>query len=386
MAEEEQTQPKTHEPSQRRLAQAREKGDVVQSRDLNTFALYVMLALVVLTAIGPLLHGMGRAVLGPLWQADHGDALVGYADYAALIRSVLISIGPYWIALLVILAVGPVLALLAQRAVVFAGSNVQPKLSRISLLQNAKQKYGPKGLMEFLKALVKLSAVIAITAAVLVPFIAASPSYTGLAVTYLGRILHAEFVAMVLGVTGLYAAIAGFDYLWQRHLYLDKHRMTRKDMEDEQKETEGNPHMKGRRREKAVAIATNRMLFDARTASVMIVNPQHYAIALKWEREAGGAPVCVAKGVDHMAMALRRVATAHKVPIFRDPPLARLLHGTMEVGEEVDEQHYQAVAVAIRFALKLQRQQRAANQTEPPPDGFDGDPEADLDQDADDGR
>jgi len=386
MAEEEQTQPKTHEPSQRRLDQARERGDVVQSRDLNTFALYVMLAVVVLAAIGPLLHGMGRAVLGPLWHADHADALVGYADYAALIRSVLISIAPFWIVLLVVLMIGPVVALLAQNAVVFAGGNVQPKLSRISLLQNIKQKYGPKGLVEFLKALVKLTAVVVITAAVLVPFIAASPSYTGLPVSYLGRILHGELVGMVLGVTGLYAAIAMFDYFWQRHLYLDKHRMTRKDMEDEQKDTEGNPHMKGRRREKATAIATNRMLFDARTASVMVVNPQHYAVALKWEREAGGAPVCVAKGVDHMALALRRVATAHKVPIFRDPPLARLLHGTMEVGDEVDEQHYQAVAVAIRFALKLQRQQRAANQTELPADGLEGDPEAEPEQDIDDGR
>ncbi len=355
-----QSQPKTHEPTPRKLDQAREQGDVVQSCDLHTFALYVMVAVVLLAATGPLMQGIGGAVMGPLWHADHADALAAYPDYAALMRSVLYGVGPYWLALLAILAAGPLISLLGQRAVVFAGSNARPKWSRVSLLQNIKQKFGPKGLVEFLKALVKLSAVVAIAAAVLAPFVAAAPSYTGVAVGYLGAILHRELLALVFGVTGLYAAIGAVDYFWQRHMFLAKHRMTRKDLEDEQKQTEGNPHMKGRRRDRAMAIASNRMLFDTQTASVLIVNPEHYAVALKWARDKGGAPVCVGKGVDHMALALRKVARAHDVPIFRDPPLARLLHGTMEVGEEVEEQHYQAVAVAIRFALKLQRQQRAA--------------------------
>jgi flagellar biosynthetic protein FlhB len=281
-------------------------------------------------------------------------------DYAALIRNVLVSLSPYWLALMGALMVGPLLSLIGQRAIVFAGSNVQPKLNRISPLNGIKQKFGVKGLVEFLKSLIKLAAVVGITAAVLVPFIVHAPAYTGVAIGFLGNILHRELVAMMFGVLGLYAVIALLDYFWQRHLYLEKHRMTRKDMEDEQKQTEGDPHMKGRRRDRAVAIASNRMLVDTRTASVLIVNPEHYAVALKWQREQGGAPVCVGKGVDHMAMALRKVARAHQVPIFRDPPLARMLHSIMEVGEEVDEQHYQAVAVAIRFALHVQRQQRAA--------------------------
>ena len=354
------SQPKTHEPTPRKLDEARKQGDVVQSRDLHSFALYVMVALVLLAATGPLVQGIGGAVMGPLWHAGHADALAAYPDYAAVMRSVLYGVGPYWLALLAILAAGPLVSLLGQRAVVFAGGNAQPKWSRISLLQNIKQKFGPKGLVEFLKALVKLSAVVGIAAAVLAPFVADAPSYTGVAVGYLGAILHRELLALVFGVTGLYAAIGVVDYFWQRHMFLAKHRMTRKDLEDEQKQTEGNPHMKGRRRDRAMAIASNRMLFDTQSASVLIVNPEHYAVALKWTREKGGAPVCVGKGVDHMALALRRVAHAHNVPIFADPPLARLLHGTMEPGDEVEEEQYQAVAVAIRFALKLQRQQRAA--------------------------
>lgn len=362
--ESDQSQTKSHEPSPRKLDQAREQGETVQSRDLHTFALYVMLAVVLLAAAGPLLRGFGGAIMGPLWHADHADSLAAYPDYAAVLRTVLGGIWPYWLALLAILAAGPLVSLLAQRAVVFSGKNASPKLSRLSLLQNVKQKYGPKGLVELLKSLVKLSAVVAITAAVLAPFIASAPSYTGIAVAHLGGILHRELLALVFGVTGLYAAIGGVDYLWQRHMFFAKHRMTRKELEDERKQTEGDPHMKGRRRDRAMAIASNRMLFDTRTASVLVVNPEHYAIALRWEREKGGAPVCVAKGVDHMALALRRVAVAHSVPIFREPPLARMLHATMEVGDEVEEAHYQAVAVAIRFALKLQRRQHAAAMAE----------------------
>ncbi|MCA8927216.1 MAG: flagellar biosynthesis protein FlhB [Alphaproteobacteria bacterium] len=359
-SDDDQSQPKTFDPTPRQLDRAREQGDVVQSRDLHTFALYVMLAVVLLAAADPLVRGIGSAAMGPLWHADMADRLKAYPDFAALVRAVAAAVGPWWLALLAILAVGPLVSLWGQRAVVFAGGNIQPKLSRISPIQNARNKYGPKGLVEFLKSMVKLGAVVAITAAVLTPFIHASPSYTGLAPGFLGGILHRELVSVVLGVTGLYAAFGAIDYLWQRHLFIAKHRMTRKDMEDEQKETEGNPHMKGKRRDRAVAIASNRMLFDTRSASVLVVNPEHYAVALKWQRGQGGAPVCVAKGVDHLALALRKVAKAHRVPIFRDPPLARLLHGSMEVGEEVDERHYQAVAVAIRFALKLQRQQQEA--------------------------
>ena len=355
-----QSQPKTHEPTPRKLEQAREQGDIVQSKDLHTFGLYLIVAVVMLAAAKPLLHGIGRAVMGPIWHADHADALRNIPDYAALVRSVLGSLGPYWLALMVVLMIGPLMSIIAQRAFVVAGTNIQPKLNRISPLNGIKQKFGVKGLVEFLKSLVKLSAVVGITAAVLVPFITAAPAYTGVAIGYLGGILHGELQAMVFGVLGLYAIIALLDYFWQRHLYMQKHRMTRKDMEDEQKQTEGNPHMKGRRRDRAVAIASNRMLFDTRTASVLIVNPEHYAIALKWERHQGGAPVCIAKGMDHMAMALRKVARAHQVPIFRDPPLARMLHSIMDLSDEVDEQHYQAVAVAIRFALHVQRQQRAA--------------------------
>ncbi len=355
-----QSQPKTHEPTPRKLEQAREQGDIVQSKELHTFALYCVVAVVVLAAAGPLLHGIGRAVMGPLWHAGHADAMRTIPDYAALIRNILAGLGPYWLALMAALMIGPLLSLIGQRAIVFAGSNVRPKLNRISPLNGIKQKFGVKGLVEFFKSLIKLAAVVAITAAVLTPFILHAPAYTGVAIGFLGSILHRELVAMMFGMVGLYAVIALLDYFWQRHLYLDKHRMTRKELEDEQKQTEGDPHVKGRRRDRAIAIASNRMLVDTRTASVLIVNPQHYAVALKWERERGGAPICVAKGVDHMAMALRRVARAHQVPIFPDPPLARLLHSIMDVGEEVEEQHYQAVAVAIRFAMHVQRQQRAA--------------------------
>jgi flagellar biosynthesis protein FlhB len=153
-------------------------------------------------------------------------------------------------------------------------------------------------------------------------------------------------VALVLGVA---------DLLWQRLSFRRRHMMTRKEMTDEHKESEGDPQLKAQRRARAVAIAMNQMLADVPRADVVIVNPTHYAVALKWERGAGRAPVCVAKGVDDVARAIRERAQEAGVPLRSDPPTARALHATVEIGQEVGRAEWRAVAAAIRFAEKVRR-------------------------------
>jgi flagellar biosynthetic protein FlhB len=135
--------------------------------------------------------------------------------------------------------------------------------------------------------------------------------------------------------------------------------MTRKEMTDEMKESEGDPHVKGQRRSRAIAIATNRMLADVDAADVVVVNPTHYAVALKWDRVRGDAPRCVAKGVDEVAARIRERATLAGVPIHRDPPTARALHASLEIGDEVARADWRAVAAAIRFAEKMRARARA---------------------------
>jgi flagellar biosynthetic protein FlhB len=127
---------------------------------------------------------------------------------------------------------------------------------------------------------------------------------------------------------------------------------------DEFKESEGDPHFKAARRQRAQEVATNRMLVDVARADVVVVNPTHYAVALRWDRGKGGAPVCVAKGVDEIARAIRERAAEHGIPIHSDPPTARAMFASVELGQEIRAEHFRAVAAAIRFADAMRRKAR----------------------------
>jgi flagellar biosynthetic protein FlhB len=156
-------------------------------------------------------------------------------------------------------------------------------------------------------------------------------------------------IALALGVV---------DYTWQRAEHLRTNRMSRKELTDEAKNSDGDPAMKQKRRQKAIALAMNQMLNDVPEADVIVVNPTHYAIALKWDRTGSGAPECVAKGVDLVAARIREVAQENGVPIHSDPSTARALYATVEIGETIQRDHFKAVAAAIRFADRIRKAAR----------------------------
>ncbi len=168
--------------------------------------------------------------------------------------------------------------------------------------------------------------------------------------------LVADFLKIV---TVIALAIGGIDLLWQRAEHLRRNRMSHKELMDEHKQLEGDPHVKQQRRQRGQEIALNKMLADVPGADVVIVNPSHYAVALKWSRKPGSAPVCVAKGVDEIAARIREIASQSGVPIHRDPPTARALHAAVPIGEEIRPEHFAAVAVAIRFADEMSRKRRS---------------------------
>ena len=168
--------------------------------------------------------------------------------------------------------------------------------------------------------------------------------------------LLAEFVIVIVILSG---AIAAIDYFWQRHTHLKKQMMTRQEVLDESKQSEGDPHVKGRRRQRAQEIALNQMLSDVPDATVIVVNPTHYAVALKWSPLDPSPPICLAKGVDHTAARIREKAGEAGVPIFSDPPTARALYATTEIGDPIDRAHFAAVAVAVRFARDLAKDGRS---------------------------
>jgi flagellar biosynthetic protein FlhB len=146
--------------------------------------------------------------------------------------------------------------------------------------------------------------------------------------------------------------------MWQYANHLKKNRMSLKEIQDEAKQSEGDPHFKQMRRQRGYEIAMNKMLSEVPTADVVIVNPTHFAVALKWDRASGAAPVCVAKGQDEIAARIRETAGEAKVPIFSDPPTARAIYATVGLGAQIERDHYRAVAAAIRFAADIRAKAR----------------------------
>jgi flagellar biosynthetic protein FlhB len=341
------------EPTQKKLDDARDEGDVARSPDLAAAAAYLGLALVLVTAGGGLVAASTEVLAGTLARAvDLGASLNGSGG-----RRLAVEIAGAALLPLVPLLLGPAMAvtlvLIAQRAIVLAPSRLEMKLSRISPIAALGQRFGPSGLVEFAKSVIKLTlfstAVIAATLAHLDPILGALSAEPGQVAALMGR----EVVYLLGWVAAISVAIAVPDTLWQRYDHRRKLRMSRTEVLDEQKSTEGDPHLKQERRRRGMDIATQRMLLDVPTADVVIVNPEHYAVALAWDRAVGGAPRCVAKGVDEVAARIRATAEAAGVPLHRDPATARALHATVEIGTEIRPEHYRAVAAAIRYAERI---------------------------------
>lgn len=348
---------KEHEASQQKLDQARKEGDLPRGVDLQTAAATggFLLALFSLGAWAMDRTGIAGMVL--LDQADRLSTLVMEGGKGPIAGVILAFAGPP----LALVLVAPVLVLallLATRGVVFAPAKLAPKLSRISALAAARQKFGLEGLVEFAKSTVKLGVVslilyrfLALRLEEILASLYLTPAMSAALMTRL--VLEFLFIVFLIQL-----AIGGVDYLWQLFRHRQRHRMSRKEMMDEFKESEGDPHLKSARRQRAQEVATNRMLADVAQANVVVVNPTHYAVALRWDRSKGSAPVCVAKGVDEIARKIRERAAEHGVPLHSDPPTARAIHATVEIGQEIRVEHYRAVAAAIRFADAMRRKAR----------------------------
>jgi flagellar biosynthesis protein FlhB len=355
MSEEDDGAEKSFDPTPKRLEDARKRGEIASAADLTTAAAYGGFALAaalfgggaLLSAAGPLQHMLGHAAaLSDQVFAGRGAPVLGPGAGAALL-----PLAPF-----ALLPAGAALVLLiALRGIVIAPERLSPRLSRISPLAALGHKFGPDGLFEFGKGLVKLSLFAIVLGWILARDVELMVGLVGATVPQGMLAMIGIMADVILAVCLLSLVLGGADRLWQALRLIQRLRMTRKEMLDEAKEAEGDPMLKSQRRQKAVGYAMGQMMADVPKADVVIVNPTHYAVALRWDRLQGGAPVCVAKGVDEIALRIRALAMEAGVPIHSDPPTARLLHATVPLGHEIRPDHYRAVAAAIRFADRLRQ-------------------------------
>lgn len=342
-------QERSFDPTPGRIEKARREGDIAVSREViaaATYAgFYLVLAAGSASLAAELIGGLRRLHQTPTGFAglirDHGSAVGG-----DLFVWVLLVCAPMFLAP----AVGAIAAIGGQRGFVLAFSKISPKWNRLSVVGNAKNKFGPHGLGEFSIAAAKLFGVIGIFALSFFGTFAELPAFSLLPAEAAGPVLQAATVLLIGAILLFSTAVAVIDSVRVTAAHKRRLMMTLEEIKRESKESEGDPQLKHMRRERSRAIATNRMLLDVPKANVVIVNPTHFAIALKWDGPKSGAPTLIAKGVDEMAARIREIAVTSGVPIRHDPPTARAIFGAVELGAEIRREHYAAVAAAIHFA------------------------------------
>ncbi len=341
---------KSFDPTPEKLKKARENGDVAKSTDLSVAAAYLGLVVAFFgTGLGPV-QNLGSTMMMFFDQPDRLVELYfegsSSSPVSSLIASVLLAVLP-WFAVPACLVL---LSILGQKAFVVAPSKLEPKLSKISPISNAKSKFGRSGFFEFFKSFIKLliySIGLGYFLTSHMPEMIASAATGPFSVMML---LASLMMSCLIIATLIATGIGILDASFQHAEFKRKNMMSRKEVTDEQKNSEGDPHFKGKRRQRGQEIALSQMIGVVPDADVVIVNPTHFAVALQWSREQGSAPTCIAKGVDEIAAAIREVAQEHGVPIHSDPPTARAIYATVEIDQEIQEEHYAPVAAAIRFA------------------------------------
>jgi len=351
---------KSFDPTPEKLRKAREKGEVAKSTDLSVAAAYAGLVIAFYALGASSVRSLGTALMAFLDQPERMVKLFFEGPAAAPTGGVMAAVSTAVLPWFGIPFVLVLLSIIGQKALIFAPSKLEMKLSRISVISNAKNKFGRAGLFEFGKSFTKLilySVCLGFYLNLRLPEMVASSATSAFTVVALLAQLGMEFLFIALVISlGIGVLDAGFQHA-EHHR---KNMMSRKEIQDETKDSEGDPQMKAKRRQRAMEIAMNKMLTEVPKADVIIVNPTHYAVALQWGRERGTAPICVAKGVDEVAATIRRIANENAIPIHSDPPTARALHASIEIGGEILEEHYAPVAAAIQFAERMR--QRAKGQ------------------------
>jgi len=356
MAEDRDDSQRTEEPTQKRLDEAREKGDIASSRELGHWFMLAAGTLAVV-ALAPAAASTIVGDLAVFIERPHTlnvDGLQGIAG--RLIADVGLALAPI-VALLVAAAIAQGLV---QHGAMLTPERIKPDLSKLSPLAGAKRMFSLRSVAELVKGLFKIGIVAVVAWVVLdglldgLPLLAMVPVGDGL------DRLYDALVVMLAGVVAAMTVVALADVVWQHFSHRRKLRMTRQELRDEHKQSEGDPHIKARLRQIRVERSRRRMMAAVPTADVVITNPTHYAVALKYDQSTMRAPRVVAKGVDDLARRIRETAAAHDVAIFESPPLARALYAGVELDQEIRAEHYQAVAEIIAFVMGISRKRPAA--------------------------
>jgi len=343
---------KTEDPTQKRLDDALERGDVAKSQELNTWFVIAGGTLIMSTFSGSIGGGLElplRNLIANSWMIHtDGPGLLLLARQLCFVVLSVIGVP------LLMLTLAAIAGNVMQHRLVWSGEQLKPKFDKISPGAGAKRIFGKQAGANFLKGIFKVTALGAVMTAILWPERLRLESLVRFDPTALLGVSTAMTVHLMGAVVAMLAVVAIADYFFQYRQWFERQKMSLHEIKEEYKQSEGDPHIKGKIRQLRQQRMKKRMMAAVPKASVVITNPTHYSVALSYERGMS-APVCVAKGVDNIAFKIREVARAHDIPIVENVPLARSLYATVEIDEEIPVEHYQAVAEIISYVMGLRR-------------------------------
>jgi len=358
---------KTEEPTERKLRKAREKGDVASSKEAgNVMAVLSLFAITafVLPSVSAPLAGVFRTVLESAGQVHVGTDLAGLRDLGVVSWKVLRGVGILLGPLMALMVIGALAGVALQGEVVVAAERLKPKWSKISPISGFKRLFSLAAFVEFFKSVTKVLLVGVIAGWVVLNAVGRIWQTQGLLPERVTDFVRAEASRMLLITLALVSVIAAADILWKRFDHRRKQRMSMKEIKDEVKETEGDPLIRSKRMNIRRERARQRLAQAVPRATVVLTNPTHFAVALKYENGVDMAPVCVAKGADLLAARIRDLAKEHEIPMVENRPLARALHDVAELDRPIPVEHWEAVAAIIGYIMDLERNIRRQ-----PPEG-----------------
>lgn len=358
MADENDAASRTEEPTPRKLEEARAKGDVVKSSDVPQFLSLAAVAGVIIMSGGRMARDLAGALV-PFIAHPEAISLEGSGGMSVA-RYVAGAALPIVLTVLLAAAVAGVAGNLLQTGLLFTPDKLAPDWKKLSPLEGMKRLFGLDGLIHFARSLVKVAITAVLAWWVLKPDFRGLQNLATLDPLAILPLCADVLRRLIFAVLALLMVVSGADWMIQRQRFMARMRMSREDLKEEFKNTEGDPHVKARQRQIRMDRARRRMMQAVPKATVVVTNPTHYAVALKYVEGEDEAPLCVAKGVDAIALKIREVATEAGVPIIEDPPLARALFATVEIDEMIPPAHYQAVAKVIGFILNASRRRRRA--------------------------
>lgn len=347
---------RTEEPTPRKLERAREKGDIIYTPEVGAALSLIAATAIIAFMSGPIMKGMAEGLVGFLAMPDQFRADPG--SLRAIALSLLMKLlAVFGLAALALAGAG-IASRYLQDKPTFTGERLNPKIDKLDPFKGFKRVFGKQAFASFLKSLAKFVVVGAAMMWVLWPHDAELERLSLIDPAALLVFIKDKAVALMIALASAAAVIAAIDYVFTRQSYMKKQRMSRREIKEEMRQSEGDPMVRAKLRQIRHERSRRRMMANVPQASVVITNPTHYAVALKYVQGETAAPICLAKGVDAVAQRIREVAEEHDVPIVENPPLARALFATADVDEPIPREHYEAVAKVIGFVMRLARRKR----------------------------